>query len=121
MKKKCNKCEIQKCLAEFSKGRGLYQKHSWCIKCQSQYHQERKSGVIKPLEVRACPYRQNSLEYDIWVHFYRFSIYLSNPKVQSILERLKNEKTNKLKCLAGIEEELGCHQENYNITGLRDK
>lgn len=113
MKKICLSCKEEKTLDEFNKGKGSFKKHSWCRKCQAEYHKKKVAGVIKRPEKNVCPYKKGCLEYDIFVHFYRFGIELTHKDVIKLVEGLKQAE-NKLEYLDEVERSFGCKQENYN-------
>ena len=113
MKKICLKCKEDKSLDEYNKGKGLHKKHSWCRVCQSSYYKKKVSGEIKRPEKNVCPYKKGCLEYDIWVHMYRFGIELTNKEIIKLVDGLKQAK-NKLEYLDEVERRYGCKQENYS-------
>lgn len=120
MRKICIKCKEDKSLDEFNKGKGLHKKHSWCRKCQSEYYKKKVAGEIKRPEKNVCPYKDNTVESDLFIHFYRFNVSLEPEQIKEIKDRIKSAE-NLLVEMDRIEAELGCKYEDYDLSGIEKR
>lgn len=119
--KKCKRCETVKPMEQFySEARKRDGRRSSCIPCDKAYYKEyaKRPNKIKRTERedKACPFGERTLEFDIWVHIYRFGKKLTVEQTNDIVARLKQSKS--LINLTEIEEELGCHPEMYQMDFL---
>lgn len=94
-----------------------------CIEYTKEYLAKRKAGHI-PAK-RRCdklnPFKQGTIESDLWTHMFRFNVILTTDEINVLSERLKLAyKENKyFEELDRIELEHGCKRENYEVQLLQ--
>lgn len=107
------RCLKEKALYKFNKGRGLHNRHNWCKNCLSDYHKQTYKGKKK--EKKLNPYADYTINSDLWLHFYRFGVILTDKETKDIRERLRMAESF-LNEMNKIESELGC--KDYDLSGI---
>jgi hypothetical protein len=123
--KKCTRCNEILPIETFNKDAQKKDGYRpWCRPCQAKYHKNRKAELIAAgvkrftpqREDKACPYKKDTLQYDVWVHFYRFKVRLDEGQMDMVLAKL-NQADNFWAEMDKLEEELTNKQE-YKVDFL---